>query len=365
MNAPTADAPTTPAVPRPVTVPGRVLRLRGERLSLRWRPRTLTVCLMLAVCCLALGALSLTTGAFRLPLPRVLATLLGQGSGAEEFIVLDLRLPRLLCAVLAGGALGMSGAVFQSLSRNPLGSPDVIGFTSGAATGAVVQIVVLHGGAYATAVAAVAGGLLTALVVGTVAAGRGPSLGYRVVLVGIGVSAMLTSLTAYLLTRASLYEAQDAQLWLIGSLNSTTWSLVTPLALALAVLTPVTVGAARTLGWLELGEDTARGLGVPVGGTRLLLALAATALAAAATAAVGPITFVALAAPQLCRRLVRSPGALVVPAAFMGALLLSASDFAAQRVLPSTELPVGAMTGILGGLYLCRLLVARRDTPGT
>ncbi|MFJ2814638.1 FecCD family ABC transporter permease [Streptomyces sp. NPDC087294] len=352
MNVPTA----TP----PATVPGRVLRLRGERLSVRWRPRTLTVCLLLAACCLALGALALTTGAFRLPLPRVLATLLGQGTGAEDFIVLDLRLPRLLCGVLAGGALGMSGAVFQSLSGNPLGSPDIIGFTSGAATGAVVEIVVLHGSASAVAVAALAGGLVTALLVGALAAGRGRALGYRVVLVGIGVSAMVTSLTAYLLTRASLYEAQDAQLWLIGSLNSVTWSVVTPLALALAVLTPVTVWAARALGWLELGEDTARGLGVPVGWTRVILALAATALAAASTAAVGPITFVALAAPQLCRRLVRSPGALVVPAGFMGALLLSASDFAAQRVLPSTELPVGAMTGVLGGLYLCRLLVARR-----
>ncbi|WP_079159176.1 FecCD family ABC transporter permease [Streptomyces sp. SAT1] len=361
MTTAPASPPRSPRVPARATVlPGRVVRLYGGRMSLRWRPRTVAVCVLLAAACLVVGALGLTTGTYRLPLSRVLATLLGRGTGAESFIVLSLRLPRLLCALLAGGALGMSGTVFQSMSRNPLGSPDIIGFTSGAASGAVTQIVLFHGGPYATAVAAVGGGLATALLVGLLAAGRGPAVGHRVVLVGIGVSAMLTSLTAYLLTRASLYEAQDAQIWLIGSLNSVNWSVVAPLAAALAVLVPVTVAASRNLAWLELGEDTARGLGVPVGRARILPAVAATALAAASTAAVGPIAFVALAAPHLCRRLVRSPGALVVPAGFMGALLLAASDYTAQRVLPGTELPVGAVTGVLGGLYLCRLLLARR-----
>ncbi|MEU4085031.1 FecCD family ABC transporter permease [Streptomyces aureus] len=356
--------PSTSIPPRTdgchTVLPGRVLRLHGGRVSLRWQPRTTIVCLLLATACLMVGALALTTGTYHVPLSNVVACLLGHGSGADTFIVMSLRLPRLVCAMLAGTALGMSGAVFQSMSRNPLGSPDIVGFTSGAATGAVLQIVLFHGGPYATAVAAVAGGLATALIVGLLSAGRGSAVGYRLVLVGIGISAMLTSLTAWLLTRASLYEAQDAQIWLIGSLNSVTWSVVTPLAVALAVLVPVTVLASRSLGWLELGEDTARGLGVPVGRARLVLAVVATALAAATTAAVGPIAFVALAAPHLCRRLVRSPGALVVPAGFMGALLLIGSDFAAQRVLPETELPVGAMTGVLGGLYLCRLLVGRR-----
>ncbi|MEU6478574.1 iron chelate uptake ABC transporter family permease subunit [Streptomyces sp. NPDC047017] len=364
--APPAAARTAPRTGRPGSVvQGRVLRLYGGRVSLRWRPRTVTVCLLLAAACLVVGALGLTTGAFRVPLARVVACLLGQGTGAESFIVVSLRLPRLVCALLAGAALGMSGAVFQSLSRNPLGSPDIVGFTSGAAAGAVVEIVLLHGGPYATAVAAIAGGLATALLVALFSLKRGGAAGYRVILVGIGVSSMLTSLTAYLLTRASLYEAQDAQIWLIGSLNSVNWAVVTPLAVALAVLTPVTVLSARALNWLELGEDTARALGVSSGRARLVAALAATALAAVTTAAVGPIAFVALAAPQLCRRLVRAPGALVVPAGFMGALLLAVSDFAAQRVLPGTELPVGAMTGVLGGLYLCRLLVARRRADST
>lgn len=357
MTAPTASVST----PRTV-LKGQVLRLRGDRVSLRWQPRTLTVCLLLAAASLVVGALSLTTGTFRVPLSAVVDCLLGRGTGADQFIVMSLRLPRLVCAVLAGAALGMSGAVFQSMSRNPLGSPDIVGFTSGAASGAVVQIVLFHGGAAATALASIAGGLLTALAVGVISVRHGRTSGYRIVLVGIGISAMLTSLTAYLLTRASLYQAQDAQIWLIGSLNSASWSVVTPLAIILAVVVPVAVPATRALSWLELGEDTARGLGVSLGRTRLVLAVAATVLAAATTAAIGPVTFVALAAPQLCRRLVRSPGPLVVPSAFMGALLLTASDFAAQRVLPRTELPVGAMTGVLGGLYLCHVLMARRRT---
>ncbi|MEV6508618.1 iron chelate uptake ABC transporter family permease subunit [Streptomyces sp. NPDC051642] len=357
MTAPTAPAPA-PRTGRRTVLKGRVLRLYDGRVSLRWQPRTVTVCLLLAAASLAVGVLSLTTGTFQVPLSAVVDCLLGRGTGADSFIVMSLRLPRLVCAVLAGAALGMSGAVFQSMSRNPLGSPDIIGFTSGAASGAVVQIVLFHGGATATALASIAGGLLTALAVGLISVRHGRTSGYRIVLVGIGISAMLTSLTAYLLTRASLYQAQDAQIWLIGSLNSASWAVVTPLAITLAVLVPVVVPATRALSWVELGEDTARGLGVPLGRSRIVLAVAATALAAA-TAAIGPVTFVALAAPQLCRRLVRSPGPPVVPAAFMGALLLTASDFAAQRVLPQTELPVGAMTGVLGGLYLCQLLVAR------
>ncbi|MFJ9376536.1 FecCD family ABC transporter permease [Streptomyces sp. NPDC101455] len=358
MTAPTASAPTSRTGRRTV-LKGQVLRLYDGRVSLRWQPRTLTVCLLLAAACLAVGALSLTTGTFQVPLSVVVDCLLGRGTGADSFIVMSLRLPRLVCAVLAGAALGMSGAVFQSMSRNPLGSPDIVGFTSGAASGAVVQIVLFDGGATATALASIAGGLLTALAVALISVRHGRTSGYRIVLVGIGIGAMLTSLTAYLLTRASLYQAQDAQIWLIGSLNSASWAVVTPLAITLAVLVPVVLPAARALSWLELGEDTARGLGVSLGRSRIVLAVAATALAATTTAAIGPVTFVALAAPQLCRRLVRSPGPPVVPAAFMGALLLTASDFAAQRVLPQTELPVGAMTGVLGGLYLCQLLVAR------
>jgi iron complex transport system permease protein len=176
------------------------------------------------------------------------------------------------------------------------------------------------------------------------------------VLVGIAFQAMLVAVISYLLTRATLYDARNAQVWLVGSLNAVSWSVVAPLAVALAVLVPVTAYAGRLLGWLDLGDDAAKALGLPVERTRLTLIIAGTALAAAATAAAGPIAFVALAAPQLCRRLARAPGALILPSGVMGALLLSAGDFAAQRVYPATQLPVGVLTGVIGGAYLCWLL---------
>jgi iron complex transport system permease protein len=270
--------------------------------------------------------------------------------------VLTLRLPRLVAAILIGAALGMSGAVFQSISRNPLGSPDVVGFTSGAATGAVLQILVFHGSQGAVAFAAIGGGLLTAMVVYLLAVKDGRMAGYRLILVGIGAGAVLESVTAFLLTRATLYDAENAQVWLIGSLNAIGWNIVVWLAVTLVVLVPVTVLAGRSLRYLEMGDDLARNLGVPVERTRLVLVIAATALAAAATAAAGPIAFVALAAPQLCRPLTRATGPHLVPAAVMGALLLTVSDYAAQRVVPSTQLPVGVMTGVVGGAYLCWLL---------
>lgn len=339
-----------------LVVPGRVIRSRRDTVSVRWRARTVIVCAVLATAVVAITAVGLTTGDYPVPLGEVAATLSGRGSSADYFIVVTLRLPRLVAAPLIGAALGMSGAVFQSLSRNPLGSPDIVGFTSGAATGAVAEIIIFHGGQAAIALAAIASGLATALVVYLLAFRKGTVAGYRLILIGIGISAMLGSVTSYLLTRASLYDAQGAQVWLIGSLNGIGWNVVAPLAIALVVLAPVTVIAGRTLNWMEMGDEAARALGVPVERTRLTLVVTATALAAAATAAAGPVSFVALAAPQLCRRLTRTTGALVVPAAFMGAFLLSASDFAAQRVIPSTQLPVGVMTGVIGGAYLCWLL---------
>jgi len=366
VTAPTCTDPAAgtpgPAAAGRRLVRGRVLRSRRDRFSVRWQPRTAAVCALLLAGCLAVAVLSLTTGAYPVPLPQVVACLTGHGDPADSFIVTTLRLPRLTGALLIGAALGMSGAVFQSMTRNPLGSPDVIGFTSGAATGAVTGILLFHGGQEAVALSAVGGGLATGLIVYLASVKQRRVAAHRLVLVGIGVSAMLDSVTSYLLTRASRYDAQNAQIWLIGSLNDIGWSTVAPLAVALAVLTPVTVLAGRTLGWAQLGDETAKALGVPVERNRLVLVVAGIALAAAATAAAGPIAFVALAAPQLSRRLVRAAGAPVVPAAFMGALLLSASDFAAQRAVPATELPVGITTGVVGGIYLCWLLAREWKT---
>jgi iron complex transport system permease protein len=319
--------------------------------------RRLSVSLIIVAVILVVGVLALGTGAIPVPPLDVVRTLLGNGSPRTDFVVLDLRLPRVLVAVAVGAALGLSGAVFQGLTRNPLGSPDIIGFTYGAATGGLLAILVLGGGTTAVSLGALAGGLVTALAVYLLAWHRGVR-GLRLVLTGIGVSAILQAVNFYLIVNAGIADAARATVWLTGSLNNLGWPQVWPLLIALAVLTPALLAGAKRLEILQMGDDIARGLGVPVERTRVTLLILGTACCAAATAVAGPIAFVALAAPQLARALTRASGAGLLPAAWTGALLVLAADFAAQRL--TGTLPVGVATGALGGAYLAWLLRHRR-----
>lgn len=330
--------------------------LRGPLgLSWRWRPRAVAVGAGLVVVLLALLVLAVMVGDFPVAFGDVVAALLGRAEGPSAFIVAELRLPRALAGIGAGAAFAVSGAIFQTLVRNPLGSPELIGFTQGASAGAVAGIVL--GGATGAALAgsALAGGIATAVVVYLAAFRRG-LLGTRLVLVGIGVGAMLNAVTWWLLTRAELTTAQSAAAWLVGSLNARTWTNVLVLAVALAVLVPGGVVVARWLRMVELGDEAARALGLPLRRVQLAAVALAIALCSAAVATAGPVPFIALAAPQLARRLVRGPGIGLVTSALVGAVLLLASDIVAQRALAPVGLPVGVTTGILGGAYLAWLL---------
>jgi len=347
----TTLAAGSPKEPRPAE---RLLRL-GPSIRIRVHRRSVTVGLALLVAIVAIGVVTLGTGDYPISVPDTIDTLLGGGTPIQHFIIDTLRLPRLLTGLLVGAALAVGGALFQSLSRNPLGSPDVVGFNSGAATGALIVLLVLHGSMAAVSLGAILGGVGTALAVYVLAMRRGVS-GYRLILVGIGMAAMLESVNSYLLTRSDLNEAQSAAAWLVGSLNGRSWEQVRPVALALVLLLPAAVRVARDLTLLELGDDTARGLGVHAERTRLAAIVVGIGLSAVATASAGPIGFIALAAPQVARRLTRAQGPGVIPAALCGAMLLTASDLAAQRVFAPTQLPVGVATGVVGGLYLAWLL---------
>ncbi|MCF2526586.1 FecCD family ABC transporter permease [Yinghuangia soli] len=345
-------------------IPGFVVRDRRNRIfSVRIRLRALAVGAGLSALLAVLAGVALTTGDFDLPLGDALQAVFGQGTMAAEFVVDELRMPRILTAVLVGAALAVSGAIMQSLTRNALGSPDIIGFTNGSATGALVVIILLQGGMTEIAIGSIAGGLATALAVFLLAYGRGAG-GFRLVVMGIGVGAMLLAANSYLITRASWQEAVEAQEWLVGSLNNRTWDQVQGMALACAVLMPIAFVYGRRLALLEMGDDAARALGVDAARTRLVLVLVSVTLAAVATAATGPVLFVALAAPQLARRLTGTAGPGLAGAALMGAVLLLASDLAAQRLFTSGILPVGVATGTLGGLYLMGVLVAEARKPG-
>lgn len=339
--------------------PTRVVRTRSHRISLRVDVRAVTVCLLVLAATAAVGVLALGTGEYAISPADVVRTLLGNGSRRTDFVVNDLRLPRLLTGVLAGAALGLSGAIFQSLTRNPLGSPDIVGFTYGSATGGLLVVLVVGGTGGQVAAGAVAGGLATAVLVYALAWRRGVH-GYRLVLVGIGVSALLQGVNAYLLAKARFTQAAQAMVWLNGSLNGRSWEDVRPAALGLLVVLPLVGLAGGRLRILEMGDDLAGGLGIPVQRTRLLMLVLGTAACAVAVAAAGPIPFVALIAPQLARRLTRAPGPNLPAATCTGALLVVTADYASQRIHQSTQLPVGVVTAVVGGLYLGLLLRRQR-----
>ncbi|MDX2392699.1 MULTISPECIES: iron chelate uptake ABC transporter family permease subunit [unclassified Streptomyces] len=355
--APGAEAPAAPTTtPTPRIVTGSVLRTRGGRLSLRVQGRTVAVTVILLALLVTVMTISLTTGDFSLSIGEVLGALFGDGGGAADFVVNTLRMPRLLTALCVGAALAVSGAILQSLTNNPLGSPDIIGFTNGSATGALVVIVVTHGGMTQIALGALVGGLATAAVMYLLLLGSGMQ-GFRLIVIGIGVSALLLAVNSYLLTRATWQEALEAQAWLIGSLGNRGWEHANTIVIAVAVLLPLAMLFARRLSMVEMGDTTATALGVNVGATRTALLVISVALAAFATAVTGPIWFVALAAPQLARKLSRSSGPALMPSAAMGAVLLAGSDLAVQRIFSPALLPVGTATGTVGGLYLIWLLV--------
>ncbi|MET8686238.1 iron chelate uptake ABC transporter family permease subunit [Streptomyces sp. NPDC004732] len=336
----------------------KAIRTRGG-LSVRLDVRTTVVVTLLVVAALVSGVVLIGTGDFDIPAADVVRTLFGNGDAGQEFIINDLRLPRVLVGLLVGAALGLGGALFQSIARNPLGSPDVLGLGQGATAGALTMIVLFKGSAVEVAGGALVGGLVTGLAIYLLAWKRGVH-GYRLILVGIGVSAFITAINGYLLTKADFVDAARSVVWMTGSLNGRDWAQVWPLLVLCAVLVPLVLVYGRPLRMLEMGDDVANSLGVRVERTRFVLLGASVLLTAAATAAAGPVSFVALTAPQLARRLTRSPGPNLMPAMFMGATLLIVADWASQRAFGADQLPVGVVTGVLGGVYLLWLLVTQR-----
>ena len=334
------------------TVPGTAA-VRAVRTRLRRRSIVVSVGLLVALS--VLFVLSLLIGDFPMSVGDVFASLTGHGTRATDFIVYTLRLPRVVTGMLVGLCFGLSGAIFQSTIRNPLASPDIIGITSGASAAAVLAILLLGLSGYVVSLFAFVGALVTALVIYVLAWRRGIA-GYRLVLVGIGVAAVLVSVIDYLMTRAEVFDAQVALLWLTGSLNGSSQATMVPLAVLLVVVLPLTLWAAGSLTGLQLGDETATSIGIEVERSRLLLILFAVALAAIATAAAGPIGFVAFVSGPIARRLTHGTSISLIPAALVGALVVTAADFTGQHLLP-VQLPVGVLTAAVGAPYLLYLLV--------
>lgn len=304
---------------------------------------------------------SLTLGMSTFSVTEVMQVALGQHVPGASFTVGELRLPRATMAVLAGASFGIAGITFQKLLRNPLAAPDIIGISAGAATAAVAGIVIFSFNDSVVALIALVAALATAATVYLLSHKSGFA-GTRLILIGIATAAFLDSITAYLLSKAAEWDIQSAMHWLAGSLNGMTWSRVTPLAVALVLTTPLLLLAGRNLDILDMGDDMAGALGVPIGFTRLLMGVGAVILLAVATAACGPIAFIALMAGPIAARVMHSNTELLIPAALIGALLVLVADFIGKNAFENA-FPVGVVTGALGAPFLL-LLLARANTSG-
>ncbi|MFD3455111.1 FecCD family ABC transporter permease [Streptomyces sp. NPDC058691] len=334
----------------------RPYRLTAPPVSGVLRPRLVVLCAALAVGVFLLFCWGVSLGDYPIGLTDVVKALTGAGDPGTVLVVRELRLPRALTGLLVGIAFGISGALYQTMTRNPLASPDMIGLTEGAGTAVVAGIVLGWDGGLGTQGLGLLGALVTALLVYALA-WKGGATGYRIILVGIGISWICTSATDYLVARGERFEAQAALGWLVGNLNGRTWEQVDLLAVAMAVLVPLALGMGRWMRTLQLGDDVAAGLGTPVQPVRLALLLVGVGLIAFGTAAAGPVAFVALAAPQIAQRMAGTAWPPLVASGLTGALVVLGSDLIAREAIPGTELPVGIVTGVIGAPVLLWLLI--------
>lgn len=308
-------------------------------------------------------ALTLMLGQSFVPPGTVLRVLAGQDVPGASFTVGQLRLPRAVMAILAGLSFGLGGAAFQIMLRNPLASPDIIGISRGASAAAVFAIVILGLDGPMVSAFAVAAGLGVALLIYALS-WQGGVAGTRLILVGIGVSAMLDSFIAYVLTRAPSWDLQEAMRWLTGSVNGAQLSQALPILLSLALFGGLLVSRTRDLESLRLGDDTAAALGTNVALTRMLVIVSAVGLIAVATAVTGPVAFVAFLSAPIAARILGPNGSVLVPSALVGALLVLGGDYVGQFLLPA-RFPVGVVTGALGAPYLIWLIVRVNRAGGS
>ena len=334
------------------------------RLGRQRRSRRRTIALVsLGILLLVLLSMMIMLGNTIYPVTDVIAVITGHDVPGASFTVGKLRIPRALTGILAGFAFGIAGSTFQTMLRNPLASPDVIGITAGASAAAILSLVIFHWGGTATMFVSLTAGVLTALVIYAAARG-GESTGGRLILIGIGIGAMLDAVVAYLLLRAAEWDLAVAARWMTGSLNGSRMDDIAPLAISVAVLAPIVLYLSRDLRALELGEPSAISLGVRVDRTRILLVVVAVALACVATATTGPIAFVAFLSGPIATRIVGPGTSLTIPAALVGACLVLAADLLGQFAF-DTKFPVGVITGILGAPYLLYLLIRTSRRGGS
>ena len=326
-----------------------------QRSRIRRRRRYLFVASILLVIALALCSMMLMLGNTIYPIKDVVSVLLGEQVKGASFAVGTIRLPRMIAGVFAGFAFGVGGYVFQTMLRNPLANPNVIGITTGSSAAAVFCIILLQASNAMISLAAVAGGLITALVIYVLSRGASFSIG-RLILIGIGIQAMLNAVINYLMLIGNTQDLPTALRWLSGSLNGAKMDNLYPLIITVCIVAPLILFLGKRLEMLELGEQAATSLGVNANKTRLLLLIGSVLITALATAATGPIAFVAFLSGPIAKRVVGVGFSNILPAGLVGIILVLAADLIGQFAFVA-RYPVGVITGILGAPYLIYLLI--------
>ncbi|MEU9124292.1 iron ABC transporter permease [Streptomyces sp. NPDC048506] len=356
---------TAPSTAAPGKVLGRptghaLVRVGGGSFLVHRRAAVVAAALtvLLAAVCVAY----LCVGESFVAPSEVVDVLLGRPS-TQELVVGTLRLPRMTVGLMTGAAFGVAGALIQTVARNPLASPDIIGISQGASA---LTVGAMTFGVTSYAVLpylSVAGGVLAAGLV-YVFAWRGGLHATRFVLIGIGCAVALRSVSHLFLTKGDYLVAQQAQVWMTGSLNGRGWAEAAPLGWALLALLPGVLWAARAQRTVALDDDTATALGVRLGRTRLGLVAVGVVLASMATGAAGPVDFVALLAPQIARRMARTAQIPLLCSALLGAFVVVLGDLLARKLFAPTELPVGVLTAAVGAPYLIWLIVRGHRARG-
>lgn len=327
-----------------------IIKARRKR-----RNRYVSVTIILAIITVGLCCMMMMLGNTIYPVSDVIHVLLGETIPGASFAINEIRLPRTVAGLFAGFAFGAGGYIFQTMLRNPLANPNVIGITTGSSAAAVFCIIVLHTSSTVVSLAAVIGGLVTVAIIYGLSRGTSFAIG-RLILIGIGIQAMLNAVISYLMLIGKTNDLPNALRWLSGSLNGAELEMTYPLIIAVIIVTPVLIYFAKQLEMLELGEQAATSLGVNTNKTRVILMISAVLIIALATATTGPIAFVAFLAGPIAQRLVGVGFSNILPAGLIGVILVLGGDLIGQFAF-ETRFPVGVITGIIGAPYLIYLLI--------
>lgn len=319
------------------------------------RRRWMLVTGLLALLSLGLCCAMLLLGSTLYPVQDVVRALRGESIQGVSFAVNTIRLPRMLAGLFAGFAFGIAGNTFQTMLRNPLANPNVIGITSGSSAAAVFCILVLQTSKAVVSVASVAAALATVLLIYVLSRGNPFSIG-RLILVGIGIQAMLSAAISYLLLVGAQQDIPAALRWLTGSLNGSQMHELPPLVLSVLICAPIVIALGKHLNMMELGEQAAASLGVHTDRTRIVLIVSSVCMLALATATTGPIAFVSFLAGPIAKRLVGAGFSNVIPAGLVGVVLVLGADLVGQFAF-AVRFPAGVVTGLIGAPYLLYLLI--------